>query len=210
MWIRCTQLISYIHLHSLYQDLWLQARCLSRFVTDNCDFTWLLKICCKLTEMLWERNSKRIRSCSVSLMSSLRAEWVQLDSRADDFRATAYTPAAWPTQPPIERERWFFPRVKRPALETCHELPSKAEVKNMSTLPLVLIAGAWLSEWTNFMVFGCGRSGNMTDKITVPVRWKFVICIPWLIIERDWWDMDGMRHFLIVVGRPYTIWETWV
>jgi hypothetical protein len=125
---RCTELISHIHLHSLYRDLWLQARCLSRFVTDNYDFTCLLKICCKPTEMLWERNSKRIRSCSVSLMSSQRAEWVQLDSRADDFRATAYTPSTWPTQPPIQRERRFFPRVKWPALETCHELPSKAEV----------------------------------------------------------------------------------
>jgi len=128
MLIRCTELISHIHLHSLYQDLWLEARCLSRFVTDNYDFTWLLKICCKPTELLWERNSKRIRSCSVSLMSSLRAEWLQLDSRADDFRTTAYTPAAWPIQPHIQRVRWFFPRVKRPALETCHELPSKAEV----------------------------------------------------------------------------------
>ena len=137
---------THIHLHSLYQDLWLQARCLSRFVADNYDFTWLLKICCKPTEMLWERNSKRIRSCSVSLMSSLRAEWVQLDSRADDFCATAYTPATWPTQPPIQRVRCFFPRVKRPALQTCHELPSEAEVE---ICPLVLIAGAWLSEWTN-------------------------------------------------------------
>jgi len=133
--------------------------------------------------MLWERNSTRIHTCSVSLMSGLRAKWVQLDSRAGDFRASTYTPAAWPTQPPIRRVRWFFPRVKRPALETCHELPSKAEVNNMSTLPLVLIAGAWLSEWTNLIVFVCGRSGNMTDKITVRVRWKCIICIPWLTLR---------------------------
>jgi len=32
-WIRCTELISPIHLHSLYRDLWLQARCLSRSFT---------------------------------------------------------------------------------------------------------------------------------------------------------------------------------
>ena len=71
-------------------------------------------------------------------MSSLRAEWVQFDSRAEDlFRSTAYTLAAWPTQPPIQRVK-----VKRPALETYHELPSDAEVKNMSTLPLVLTADA--------------------------------------------------------------------
>ena len=87
-------------------------------------------------------------------------------------------------------------QVKRPALETCHELPSKAEVKNMSTLPLILIDDAWLSEWTNFIVFGCGRSGNVTDKITVRVRWKFIVYIPWLVKERDWWDMDELRIFL--------------